>query len=112
MNSIIEKDNVIEEENSHIEEKNPIEKTKSKRSSSIRKGSGTIRATFVPPEKEFVDEALGKKRGVDKFYEIITLENMKDDKIFELDDPENPKSFTKLISLYEWIVEFFQEKYD
>lgn len=97
---------------SHIEEKNPTEKAKSKRSSSIRKGSGTIRATFVPPKKEHVDEVLGKKRGVDKFYEIITLENMKDDKIFELSNPEDPLTFTKLISLYEWIVEFFQEKYD
>lgn len=96
----------------HIEEKKPTGKTKSKRSSSIREGSGTIRATFVPPKKEHIDEVLGKKRGVDKFYEIITLENMKDNKIFELDNPEDPLTFTKLISLYEWIVDFFQEKYD
>ena len=47
-----------------------------------------------------------------KFYEIITLENMKADKIFELDNAEDPLTFTKLISLYEWLVEFFQEKYD
>lgn len=97
---------------SHIEEKNSTEKSKSKLSSSIRKGSKSIREIVVPPKKELVDQVLGQKRWVDKLYEIITLPNMKDYEVLALQDPDDELSFTKIVSLYEWMLAFFQEKYD
>lgn len=97
---------------SQIEEKNSTEKPTKKISSSIRKGSKPIREVVVPPEKQFIDEVLWQKRWVDKLYEILTLPNMKDYDVLALDDKENPRSFTKIISLYEWLLAFFQEKYD
>ncbi|MBP9780150.1 helix-turn-helix domain-containing protein [Candidatus Gracilibacteria bacterium] len=102
MNSIIEKDNVIEEsETSQIKEKTSAKKSKSKLSSSIGKVSEPIRAIYVPPTKLMVEERLGTKRGVDKFYEILTLEKMKD-----------PLSLDKICEVYDWTIQFFQEKYD
>lgn len=86
---------------SHIEEKNSTEKSKSKRSSSIWKVSEPIRAIYVPPTKLMVEERLWQKRWVDKFYEILTLEKMKD-----------PLSLDKICEVYDWTIQFFQEKYD
>ena len=86
---------------SHIEEKTSTEKSKPKRSSSIRKVSEHIRAIYVPPTKLMVEERLGQKRWVDKFYEILTLEKMKD-----------PLSLDNICELYDWTIQFFQEKYD
>lgn len=112
MNSIIEKDKRIKKETSHIEEKTSTEKSKSKLSSSIRKGTKGIREVLVPPEKKYVDEVLWQKRWVDKLYEMLTLPTMKDYDLFILEDKENPRSFTKIVSLYEWMLAFFKEKYD
>jgi len=111
MNSISEEDKG-KEETSHIEEKNSTEKSTKKLSSSIRKGSKPIREIIVPPEKRYIDEVLWQKRWVDKLYEILTLPTMKDYDVLALDDKEDPRSFTKIISLYEWLLAFFQEKYD
>lgn len=52
------------------------------------------------------------KRWVDKLYEILTLPTMKDYDVLKLADDKDPLSFTKIISLYEWLIAFFQEKYD
>jgi hypothetical protein len=113
MNSIIEKDKgIAESEIPHIEEKKSTEKSKPKLSSSIRKGTKPIRAIIVAPKKELIDQVLGQKRWVDKLYEIITLPNMKDYDVLALQNPEDELSFTNLISLYEWLIDFFQEKYD
>lgn len=103
MNSIIEKDNIIENsENSHIEEKSiPKKKTKKKSFSSIWESLEHIRAIYVPPTKLMIEERLWKKRWVDKFYEILTLEKMKD-----------PLSLDKICEVYDWTIQFFQEKYD
>ena len=111
MNSTIEKDKV-KEETSHIEEKDSTEKSKSKVSSSIRKRTKPIREILVPPEKKYIDNVLGQKRWVDKLYEMLTMANMKDYDLFVLDDKENPESFSKIVSLYEWMLAFFKEKYD
>ena len=37
---------------------------------------------------------------------------MKDYDVLALENKEDPRSFTKIISLYEWLLAFFQEKYD
>jgi hypothetical protein len=103
---------VLAKKTTQIEEKNPTEKPTKKISSSIRKGSKPIREIVVPPKKELVDQVLGQKRWVDKLYEIITLPNMKDYEVLALQDSQDPLSFTKLVSLYEWMLAFFQEKYD
>lgn len=95
-----------------IKEETPKKKSRSKRSSFIREGSDTIWASYIPPTKLMLEERLWQKRWVDKFYQILILDNMKDTKIFKLDNPDDPLSFTKLISLYEWMIEFFKEKYD
>lgn len=97
---------------SHIEEKNSTEKPKKKLSSSIWKGSKSIREIIVPPEKRYIDEVLWQKRWVDKLYEILTLPTMKDYDVLALENKEDPRSFTKIVSLYEWLLAFFQEKYD
>ena len=90
-----------ETETSHIEEKNPTEKSKSKLSSSIRKGSKPIRTTYVPPTKEQIIELLWDKSWVYKFYEILTIPKMKDE-----------LSLEQVSEVYKWTIEFFQEKYD
>lgn len=95
-----------------IKEETPKKKSRAKRSSFIREGSDTIWASYIPPTKLMLEERLWQKRWVDKFYQILILDNMKDTKIFKLDNPDDPLSFTKLISLYEWMIEFFKEKYD
>ncbi len=97
---------------SHIEERNSTEKPKKKLSSSIWKGSKSIREIIVPPEKRYIDEVLWQKRWVDKLYEILTLPTMKDYDVLALENKEDPRSFTKIVSLYEWLLAFFQEKYD
>lgn len=98
--------------NSHIEEKNSTEKPKKKISSSIWKGTKPIREVVVPPDKRLIDAVLGQKRWVDKLYEILTLPTMKDYDVLKLADDKDSLSFTKIISLYEWLIAFFQEKYD
>ena len=91
---------VLAKKTSQIKEETP-KKSKSKLSSSIRKGLEPIRAIYVPPTKLMIEERLWQKRWVDKFYEILTLDKMKD-----------PLSLDKICEVYDWMILFFQEKYD
>lgn len=102
---------VLAKKTSQIKKENPG-KPKKRVSSSIWKGSSPIREVVIAPKKEDIDEVLGQKRWVDKLYEILTLPNMEDYEVLKLDNPEDPKSFSRIISLYDWLIAFFQEKYD
>lgn len=101
MNSTIEKDNVIEESKTSQIEENPIKPKRKKASSSIRDVSESIRVPYVPPTIQQLHEILWDKKWVNKFYEIITLEIMKEEITLE-----------KTVEVYNWMLTFFKEKYE
>lgn len=105
MNSIIEKDNVIQSEisenseTSRIEEKPKKRKSKNEGSSSIRKR--TLQEPFVPPDIETFYNILWKTKWSNKFHEFFSIW-----KIYQ--------SFTEeqIKETYDWMIWFFQEKFE
>lgn len=87
-------------EKTHIEEKKNPPKVRNKSSSSIREVP-KVPVRFVPPNRAEYEEILWSgKKWVDKFYEILELEEIYQQLTLE-----------QCVAIYRWSIEFFKEKY-